>query len=198
VVPTDTVDSGVTVAPQAVVENFGTSQETFVVRFTVSDGYEDTTSVTIEAGAVDTVRFEDWTADTLGTFATRCSTELAADQNHTNDALSGSVVVAPLTGVAEQPKLPTVFSLDKAEPNPTAGSATIRFGLPRAAHVSLNVYSSTGSLVNTVCNTALNPGYHAINLRLLTSSSSLLSSGVYLIRLQAAGFTATRKLVVQR
>jgi hypothetical protein len=198
IAPVDSVDSGETVAPQAVVENFGSSPETFVVRFTIADGYWDTTSVTLAAGAVDTVRFEDWTANTLGTFATNCSTELAADQDRSNDAAAGSVRVVPFTGIAEQSRLPAVFSLDKAVPNPTSGAATIRFGLPRAAHVSLAVYSAAGTRVATLANSAFAPGYHNINCKLQTANCKLLSSGIYLVRLEAGDHTATRKLVVQR
>jgi hypothetical protein len=50
VAPADTVDSGVVVTPEATVENFGTAQETFVARFTIADGYEDTVHVTLPAG----------------------------------------------------------------------------------------------------------------------------------------------------
>ncbi len=196
--PTDTVDSGTTVAPQAVVENFGTSQETFVVRFTVLDGYEDTTSMTLAAGAVDTVRFEDWTAGTLGTFDTRCSTELATDQNQSNDATSGSVTVVPFTGIAEKGNLPKVFSLDRALPSPFTGSTVIRFGIPRPARVNLSIYSAAGTLVRSLCNSSLLPAYYSLTWDGRDNSGHLAGSGIYLCRLEAEGFTATSKVMLTR
>ena len=52
IAPGDTVRSGDTVAPEAVVQNFGSAQKTFRVRFSVGDGYQDTASLTL-AGRPD-------------------------------------------------------------------------------------------------------------------------------------------------
>jgi hypothetical protein len=198
IAPVDSVDSGATVSPRAVVGNFGTSPETFVARFTVSDGYSDTTSVTLAAGAVDTVQFEDWTALTLGTFTTRCSTQLAGDENPANDKTTDSVRVVPFTGIEEQGSLPRAFSLGKAVPNPTTGSTTIRFGIPRPSRVRLGIYSAAGTRVATLANSAFAPGYYSVNWKPGTGNWTLLPAGVYLMRMEADRFTATHKLVVER
>jgi hypothetical protein len=196
--PVDTVDSGETVAPEAIVENFGTTQETFVVRFSIADGYWDTTSVTLAAGAVDTVGFEDWAANTLGTFDVRCSTALAGDANPGNDVATGSVVVIPFTGIAEQGDLPRVFALDKASPNPFTGSTTIRFAVPRASRVNLSIYSAAGTLIRTLAGSSVLPGRYSLVWNGKTDNGRAAGAGVYLLRLEAPGFTATRKLIVQR
>jgi hypothetical protein len=198
IAPVDSVDSGETVEPQAIVENFGTAQETFVVRFAIADGYMDTTTVTLDAGAADTVTFEEWTAETVGEFAVACSTELAGDANPANDAVEDEVVVIPSTGIAEQGDLPRVFALDQVSPNPFTGSTTIRFAVPRAARVNLSIYSAAGTLIRTLAGSSVNPGRYSLAWNGKTDNGRAAGAGVYLLRLEAPGFTATRKLIIQR
>ena len=196
--PADSVDSGNTVAPQAIVENFGTTQETFVVRFSIADAYWDTTSVTLAAGTADTVQFADWAADSVGTFTVTCSTELAGDAYPGNDAATGSVVVFLSSGIEEGKGLPAVFSLDKVLPNPTGGGTSVRYGLPKPTAVNLSVYSAAGTLVRTIAAGTKNPGWYMAAWDGNDLRGRKVSTGVYLVRLEAGEFTSTRKLVVQR
>ena len=196
--PTDSVDSGATVTPQAIVENFGTAQETFVVRFSIADGYWDTTSVTIAAGAADTIPFADWIADTVGTFGIRCSTQLAGDANPGNDRIVGSVIVLPFTGIAEHGNLPHAFALEQVSPNPFTGSTTIRFAVPRASQVNVSIYSAVGTLIRTLASSSLLPAHYSLTWNGKTDNGRAAGAGVYLLRLEAPGFTATRKLIIQR
>jgi hypothetical protein len=198
VAPVDSVDSGEVVEPQAIIENFGTFQETFVVRFSITDGYRDTTSVTLDAGSADTVEFEDWTAESLGTFAITCSTALAGDANPGNDAVEDEVEVLPFTGVAEQGNLPRVFALDRASPSPFAGFTTIRYAVPRLTQATLSVYSATGALVRTLADGTLKPGYYATVWNGRDAGGGLVPSGIYLYRLEATGYSATGKVLLGR
>jgi hypothetical protein len=94
VAPVGAVDSGATVTPQARVRNYGTSAASFPVKFRIGSSYADSqyvTSLAPDSSAL--VSFATWTAGPRGTHAARCTTSLAADQNHTNDTLSGSVTV---------------------------------------------------------------------------------------------------------
>ncbi len=196
--PPDTVDSGASVTPRAVIHNFGSSEETFDVWFAVGVDYADTVSLMLPPGATDTVGFEDWDALDLGTFAVICSTMLASDTNTTNDAVHDSVLVSPFTGVAEQRGLPGVFSLDRVAPSPAVGRAAIRFGVPRRAPATLRIYSATGMVVRTLCSSSLAPGYYSRVWDGLDASGRLAGAGVYLVRFETDGFAATRKLVLQR
>jgi hypothetical protein len=196
--PTDTVDSGETVTPQAVIRNYGSSGETFDVRFTVGVDYADTASLTLAPGASDTVDFADWDALELGTFAVTCSTMLASDTNMTNDAVHDSVVVSPFTGVAEYGGPPRVFSLDRVVPSPSVGRAAIRFGIPRRTSATLRIYSAAGTVVQTLCSSSLVPGYYLRVWDGRDATGRPAGAGVYLVRFEADGFTATRKLVLQR
>ncbi len=78
-------------------------------------------------------------------------------------------------------------------PNPLArGFATLYYALPRPGPVNISIYDVAGRSVECVRVTSCAAqGCHPMDLR-------SLSSGVYLVRLEANGFVATRKLVVQR
>ncbi len=193
--PTDTVDYGDSLAPRAVVQNFGTERENFDVWFTVSNVYAVNRTLSLAAGAVDTVEFDQWHADSLGLLQTRCTTALASDENPSNNCYDGRVFVRPLTGVEEILGLPAAFALEGARPNPFNRSLGLRFALPRAARVELAVYSASGALVRTLESGARNPGWHAARWDGRDGSGRLVSRGIYYCRLAADGFLATEKLV---
>jgi hypothetical protein len=198
VAPVDTVDTGTVVTPKAVVRNFGTSEETFLTQLAIGASYTDTMTVTVGAGATDTLTFTDWVADSVGTFAVRCTTELAGDDDPANDVAADSVVVFPFTDVEEGKSLPVEFSLDQILPNPTGGRTNIRFAVPRSSHVSLSIYSSTGALVTTLCNSYLLPAHYSLAWGGSDLRGRRVGTGVYIVRLEAGVFTSARKLVVQR
>ena len=197
-VPADSVYLDSTVTPSAVVENFGTDPETFLVSFLIGSAYSDTQTVMLAAGTVDTLEFEGWQADSLGTFAAMAFTALAGDTNPANDTLADSVAVVPGTGVKEEGNLPKVFNLGSPVPNPFTGRSTIRFSLPRATRVDLVVYSVAGTLVRTVTSDQLPAGYHQAVWNARDDDGRACGAGVYLVRFEAGDYTATRKLVLDR
>jgi hypothetical protein len=198
IAPVDTVDTGAVVDAKVVVTNFGTSPETFLTRLTIGADYTDTITVTLGAGLVDTLTFADWTANPAGTYVVRCTTELAGDEEPANDLIEDSVVVRPSTGIEEGRALPLAFGLDQILPNPTGGRAGIHFAVPRSSHISLNVYSATGALVTTICNSSLPPGHYSSAWDGTDLRGRRVGTGVYLVRFEAGAFVSTRKLVVQR
>ncbi len=77
-------------------------------------------------------------------------------------------------------------------PNPLAGGqAVVRYTLPRAGMVSLSVCDVTGRVVMERTFAAGRTGVQSLDLR-------GLSAGVYLVKLDASGFTLSQKLVVER
>jgi len=95
--PAAIVDSNTVVTPACTVYNYGTVAETYNVRMKIGTFYDQTASVSSHAaGARVYVTFPDWNVQTTGTFSVSCSTELASDEDATNDAQTGSVqVIAP-------------------------------------------------------------------------------------------------------
>ncbi len=118
--PADTVDSGTVVRPAVQVKNFGTQTETFTVRFTIGDGYSDQTDIVLPAGATTDVVFNEWQANTTGTFAKRGWTELGGDENPQNDTLTGTVAVR-----ASAPQVRDIGALGIFAPPDTVDSGAV-------------------------------------------------------------------------
>ena len=89
--------------------------------------------------------------------------------------------------------VPATFALDGNFPNPFAASTTLRYGLPEAADVTLEVYDALGRAVATVVAERQQPGWHEA-----TWDASGLAAGLYIARLRAGDFVAQRQMVVVR
>ena len=76
-------------------------------------------------------------------------------------------------------------------PNPFNPSTSISYQLPQQSHVTLKVFDVLGREVATLVNEAKQPGTNTVQF-----NASGLTSGVYFYRLQAGGFSKTRKLIV--
>ena len=83
------------------------------------------------------------------------------------------------------------FQLKANYPNPFNPSTEISFSLPRTAEVRLTVLDLMGRKVATLVDEWLPAGN-----RTVTFDAGNLSSGVYLYRLQADGYTETRKMML--
>ncbi len=98
------------------------------------------------------------------------------------------------TGVAGE-KSPVVknFILFDNYPNPFNAATTVAFQLEREMPVKLSVYSLTGDLVAVLTNGMASAGKHTV-----VWEATNYSSGVYLFKLEAAGFSATKKMVLAK
>jgi len=76
-------------------------------------------------------------------------------------------------------------------PNPLARTATVRYSLPEAGLVTLDVYDVTGRAVLSRTIAPRGIGTEAFDLR-------ELKAGVYMVKVKADGFSSTQKLVVER
>ena len=193
--PPDTVDSGATITPRAVVRNAGTTSETFSTRLAIGLDYADTVSVTLAMGRSDTLDFAGWDALVLGTFPVACSTMLATDMNPANNAAQDSVTVGAYSGIAEQTGLPKVVALERPVPDPMRGAATIRFSIPRRARTSVSIRSATGALVRTLCNSSLLPAIYSLKWDGRDEQGRRVARGVYFWRLETDNSTLTRKAI---
>jgi hypothetical protein len=86
---------------------------------------------------------------------------------------------------------PNSYALYNNYPNPFNPTTTIQYDLPKAAHVSLKVYDCLGKVVASLANGEESAGRHLIQF-----DASNLASGVYVCRLQAQGFVATKRLLL--
>lgn len=108
----------------------------------------------------------------------------------------GRELVIPDNGVSELSVLgeaiPTEFSLEQNYPNPFNPSTTIKFTLPEASKVVLDVYNVLGEKVASLIDANLESGYHEVKF----NAESGISTGVYIYRIQAGDFTQTKKMML--
>ncbi len=83
------------------------------------------------------------------------------------------------------------FELSQNYPNPFNPTTTISFTLPDAGNVKLSVYNLLGQEVQILVNGFMESGSHSVNF-----DASNLNSGIYLYKLEANGFTQTRKMTL--
>lgn len=91
--------------------------------------------------------------------------------------------------------IPTTFELSQNYPNPFNPSTTIRYGLPRDAHVTLKVYNMIGEEVATLVNERQSAGRYVAVFDTQKLASNL-SSGMYFYRLQAGDVVEIRKMML--
>ena len=87
--------------------------------------------------------------------------------------------------------VPTSFGLEQSYPNPFNSSTNIQFGLPHEAPVVLRVYDALGQAQETLVDEVLQAGRYTVDY-----DAAALASGMYFYRIEAGGFTSTRKFTL--
>lgn len=95
-----------------------------------------------------------------------------------------------LTGLTNN-TIPVKYSLSQNYPNPFNPSTNIQFDIQRQGLVSLKVYDFLGREIKTLVNESLQAGSYES-----TFDASGLGSGVYFYKLEAEGFTETKKMIL--
>jgi hypothetical protein len=102
------------------------------------------------------------------------------------------------------PLVPLAYALEQNYPNPFSLAAankpatTIRYQLSKRSPVVLEIYNVLGQRLRTLVNGVQNTGPYAVSWDGLDETGRAVASGVYLYRLRAGEFIATRKLVLTR
>jgi hypothetical protein len=92
--------------------------------------------------------------------------------------------------------LPDRFVLHQNYPNPFNPFTNIKFDLPHAAPVRLDIYNILGRRVKTLINDVYRAGFHSVIWNGTDDDGHSIASGVYFYRLTAGDRAATRKMVV--
>ncbi len=92
--------------------------------------------------------------------------------------------------------IPSEFELEQNYPNPFNPSTTIAFSLPESNSVTLRIYNINGQLVRSLVSNTLDAGYHTFNWDGRSDSGTQASSGIYIYRVVAGDFTATRRMIL--
>lgn len=81
-------------------------------------------------------------------------------------------------------------------PNPFNPATTIQYTLPSAEHLSITVYNVLGQKVKTLVAGRMPAGTHRVIWNGRDHHNREVPSGVYVCRMAAPGFTATRKMLL--
>ena len=128
-----------------------------------------------------------WSGIPSGPYLTATVTDASGNTSSFSDPLT-------VTGVLENtPSIPSGFSLSENFPNPFNATATIRFAVPEEAAVFLRVYDAAGRKVSTLTDRKYPPGEHTVRF-----DAFGIPSGLYVCRMDAGTFTASRKMVLMK
>ena len=104
----------------------------------------------------------------------------------------GNLTLASETGVSAKPSAgPETFSLGLNFPNPFNPLTTVPFRVGRAGRVTLKVYDALGNEAAALADGRYEAGSHTVRF-----DAAGLASGIYVVRMEAEGFTASRKIAV--
>jgi hypothetical protein len=144
------------------------------------DGIEDTSYVYTRSGAAPLREFR-WTVS--------CS-----DQEFTTASPDTFSVHSARAGFG----VPAVPSLHQNYPNPFNPATTIRYDLTQDGPVSLKIYNVLGQEVMTLIDDPRPAGFWSVEWDGRDTAGNSVASGVYIYRLEAAGFSGSKKLVIVR
>jgi hypothetical protein len=87
--------------------------------------------------------------------------------------------------------LPWTFKLHQNYPNPFNPSTSVRYDIPVAGHVRLDVFNMLGQHVTTLVDAAQQAGHHVVSF-----DAGDLASGAYIYTIQVGGYRHTRRMVL--
>ncbi len=93
---------------------------------------------------------------------------------------------------------PAAFTVEPSQPNPVRSSAVLRFALPAAGPVSVELFDAAGRMVRNLSPGSLAAGVHSVQWDGRDDAGHTAASGMYYYRVRANGQEVTRKLMVVR
>jgi len=133
----------------------------------------------------------------IGVFADKDS--VVAESDEDNNAAAAGLTIFP-TGADDEAQIfiPDRFQLHVNHPNPFNPETTILYDLPRASRVSLMVYSVQGQEIARLVHGELPAGRHMVRWGGMNTDGAPVPSGIYIYRIRAGEYTASRKMILSR
>ena len=103
--------------------------------------------------------------------------------------------IADSSGVDDQN---SALSLGPPRPNPFGAETELSFSLPSRSHVEVSVYGVDGRLVRTLVSGVLGPGPSKVSWNGRDAEGRRVASGLYFVRIEAAGEERRGKLILLR
>lgn len=139
----------------------------------------------------DTTLVSEYYKDSLVNRARRDTFVLRADAIILEETLTG-------VGYEIYPNVPSTYNLTQNFPNPFNPVTKIGFDLPEAVNVELSIYDILGRQVRNLINQQYDQGSYAVTWDGKNNAGARVASGVYIYRLQAGNFIATKKMVMMK
>ena len=99
---------------------------------------------------------------------------------------------------SDESLVPKQFALHNNYPNPFNPTTQIAVDLPEAAATEITVWNLMGQKVATLYAGDLNAGHHTLNFNGRDSNGKQLTSGMYLYRVAAGKYNATKKMTLMK
>jgi hypothetical protein len=94
--------------------------------------------------------------------------------------------------------IPNTFGLESIYPNPFNPSTTIRYALPSAGPVNIEIFDILGRKVATLFEQKQNAGWHTVQWNGYNEQHQAVTSGIYIARLKAGDKISTKKMILLR
>jgi len=154
-----------------------------------SGGWTDGGSlVSVTASPDSGYSFDSWSGTGNGSYT--------GASNPATVTMNGPVAQQANFRVGTSPPPPGALTLLSSAPNPFTDQTVIRFGLPKAADVTIDVFDVAGRRVMSDVMHDVPAGWGSYQFDGANSSGNRLGGGVYFVRLMAAGTAQTGKLIV--
>src|SRR4030095_8914380 len=154
------------------------------------NGSHTTTSLTVPGGAnpwdqainSSTPTFK-YVITTAGNYHYKCTPHFPS---MVADFTANPVGITPIGS-----EVPQSFKIEQNYPNPFNPVTDIKFDVPKASFVKLNVMNILGQEVEQLVNENLQPGSYKVDW-----NASSFPSGVYIYKMTAGDFTQTKKMIL--
>jgi len=137
--------------------------------------------------------------DTVPAGATTVTVSSPGQQSDINFALPAVDLEDLLTDVEELPandSKPESFQLFQNYPNPFNPSTAITFSVPRAAELQISIYNILGQRIKTLFEGHKEAGVHTVQWNGLDDGGVQVAAGLYLMRMESASQTLSRKMLL--
>ena len=218
-----TADSLADLGMQGLATTFGLPAATAAALGSAVGAYAGTTIAALINAGVGTVDAITQTAQATGAYAVGALAGAGVevnDSDHDFDGTNGRLVFqvgnnciprnqyvavqsnwvnTGTVGVnSDESLIPKEFALYDNFPNPFNPTTQIAVDLPEAATTEITVWNIMGQRVATLYKGDLNAGHHTLNFDGRDSNGKQLTSGMYLYRVAAGKYNATKKMTLMK
>jgi hypothetical protein len=111
-------------------------------------------------------------------------------RNANNESMDYELKAEPLV------VLPTAYRLENNYPNPFNPETNIKFSLPEAQDVKLEVFDIKGHRVRVLVNENMTAGHHSVMWNGRDKNGRMVASGTYFYRIQAGPLNQTHRMLL--